>query len=128
MNRLCRVVVIIAAATLAWSQTGKYAGHLPPVGREGAVDVIVRYRTPPNQQTLTRLDQYRATRRRDLGLLHSSAITIPAAELDKLAADPEVESIAPDLTIAATDFNGQPDYGWMTAMSITSPRATLPYD
>ena len=95
----------------------------------GAADVIVRFKPSPDHVGHQRFLHHGALHKRSLGLIGAEVFTAKQEDLALLAADPEVEYIGPDHPVHATaTLPSTPDYGWMTALGVSSITATLPYD
>jgi len=112
-----------------------FGAALPPIlkgafesANDGYVDVIVRFKATPDNVGQQRFMQHGARARGTLPLIGGRIYSVPAKDVDFLAADPDVQYLAPDRQIFPTGFNGTPDYGWMTALNVTDPDAQLPYD
>ncbi len=60
------------------------------------VDVIVQYKHRPTTAQHRRVANFGGRFRKQLGLINAGSYSVPAGNLEALAADPEITSIAPD--------------------------------
>src|SRR5882762_2118039 len=91
---------------LVLALTVVHAQQLTPSAEADRVNVIVRFRESPDQAGLRRLVARGGQHQRSLELIRGAVFSVNSADLDLIAADPDVESIAIDHPIAATDFSG----------------------
>jgi serine protease AprX len=120
-TRLRYAAILILLSCSAFAQQSRFQIQEAVSNSDaGTVDVIVRFRPSPDQVGLKRFLDRGAQHKRDLGLIRASVLTVKTKDLDLLAADPEVEMISPDYRLSATGFTGGPDYGWMTALGVSS--------
>jgi serine protease AprX len=94
------IVLAILAAPTTWARNPKIQREVE-TGEE-TVRVIVRYRQAPGQDEEGRVKGRRGTVHHRLDLIRGHAIEVPASELESLAADPGVESIAADQPVFAS--------------------------
>ncbi|MGD1098515.1 MAG: hypothetical protein ABSB35_41865 [Bryobacteraceae bacterium] len=100
-------------------------------GSDDSMDVIVRFKNSQDQVGQRRFVERGAIHKRSLELVNAHVYTVKSRDLNLLASDPEVEYLGPDHPLQATGNAPtltQPDYGWMTALGVTSPTATLKWD
>src|SRR6185295_18565392 len=118
MPRIAAVLISLASCEFALGQHTKLDRDLLGNDPDKALDVIVRYKSAAQDVAETRASTRGATLRHKLPLLHASALSMSRRDLELLAADPEVEYIAPDRQVQATAFSGTEDYGWMAVTGI----------
>ena len=92
------------------------------------VDVIVRFKPSPDNVGHHRFAAHGATHKASLSVIGAHVYTVNSRDLNLLSADPDVEYIGPDHKLQATATTLAPDYGWMTALGVSSITATLPWD
>ena len=126
--RTAAVLISLAFCKFALGQHTKLDKDLLRTDPDKAENVIVRYKSAAQDVVAARELPPGATLRHKLPLLHASALSISRRDLELLAADSEVEYIAPDRQVQATAFSGTEDYGWMAVTGIYSPTGSLPYD
>ena len=112
-------VIVLTGALACYAQGG-----------DSRVDVIVQYRSTPTAAHHNRVMARGGQLKHNLGLIRGAHYSIPADQLNELATDPDVEHISVDheLRSTGTALPSLPDYGWMTALGVSSSKATLPYD
>src|SRR5450631_1278350 len=120
-------ILTVLTASSADAQSAKIHGLLKTLNPEQTVDVIVRHRDVPGGADMLRYSRL-ARLKGSLSLVRSSVFTMKAKDIEQLADDPNVETIAPDQPVTASTFVGGPDYGWMTALDISNSFGTLAYD
>src|SRR5579864_8858408 len=127
-----RTAVVWLSLTLgefALGQHPKLHPELLGTDADEVVNVIVRYKpdkTSAQDAVDTRMSTRGAILRHKLPLLHAASFSMSRRDLELLAADPEVEYVAPDRRVRATAFRGTADYGWMAVTGIYAPSGTLP--
>ena len=122
---------LLLSAGLILAAQPKLAPELELAADEQIVNVIVRFRQTPDDALVRRLEWRGARHKQQLASIRSAVFSAKARDLALLAADPDVEFIAPDRVVQATgntSFTGGADYGWMTVTGLSTPTATLPYD
>jgi serine protease AprX len=92
------------------------------------IDVIVQFKSGVRADNRRKVTDRGGLVKRQLRLVQGGAFRLPAEQMYLLADDPEVEFISPDRPVRGTAFTGTADYGWVTALSLTSSNASLPYD
>ena len=80
----------------------KIAAELEASDPNAVVDVIVHYNSAPDSKKAAKVKQNHGQEKRRFPLINSSVVAIPAKDLAGLAADDEVEYIAPDREVAVT--------------------------
>lgn len=111
-------VIVLASALACYAQSGD----------SGLVDVIVQYRSMPTEAHHNRVMARGGQLKHNLGLIRGAHYSIPADQLNQLVTEPEVEHVSVDhpLRSTANALPSMPDYGWMIALGVSSPKATLP--
>lgn len=106
MKHDCRISVLLALGVVCGFAAGpKVAPDLANIPLDKTVDVIVRYRVQPTIRHHQLMVEKGGLWRHHLELVRSEAYTFPAAHLQDLSDDPDVEYIAPDRPLKATlDF------------------------
>ena len=116
-------VLLLATASVIWSQPAYISAELRSLDAHSAVDVIVRFKHTPSE------DQHRLVRQRggvyngDLRLVEGALYSQPASAIESLAQDPEVVSISPDrevhgaldLAVPTVGADIAFSYGWTGA-------------
>src|SRR4051794_15665920 len=95
-------LVILLTATLGLAADRKVAPDLKNLSPDQAVNVIVRYSHPPQQQHRLTAERHGGKLKRNLELVNSAAYSVPASSLEALSQDPDVDYIAPDRPVAST--------------------------
>ena len=93
-TRLSAVVLLVASSS--WAQNPKLHSDLAGVSPNEVVRVIVQYRHHPGPFQKERTLALRGRVHYELDLINAHAISLNAGDLETLAADPEVQSIALD--------------------------------
>jgi serine protease AprX len=122
------LVSVNLVTAVARGQNVKIAPELLQVDPESSVDVIVQLRQAAREEGLTRLIGRGARYNRKLSVIRSSVLSVKALEIGALSDDPDVEYIARDHQVRATEFSGTADYGWMAVSGIDERYGRLPYD
>ncbi|HEY3742088.1 MAG TPA: S8 family peptidase [Bryobacteraceae bacterium] len=104
----------------------------PEVNRLGASGhpshVIVQFREGVEAASYGRFSR-QVKYHKSLEMIRSAVYEIRGQDdLQALAADPDVEYIAPDRAISSTAYSGPPDYAWMQTLGITSTFGTAAFD
>jgi hypothetical protein len=92
------------------------------------VDVIVKFKDVASDSNINKVASHGPKHKVSLNLLRSAAFNARRRDLVDVANDPAVEAITPDYEIRGSAFSGSPDYGWMSALQLSSATGTLPYD
>ena len=102
--KLCTRIALLSvlAAGLLFSANPKIARDLTGLDPDTSVDVILRYKTPPTDEHVRRVQDRGGRVHRSLGMLRGLASTVNASSLEDLAADPNVEFVGRDHQVKAT--------------------------
>ena len=109
MGRIRRTVLltlILALSIPAFARDKKVAADLPQTGA-AAMDVIVQFTASPTQRHHNKVTGRGGKIKRDLCLVNGLHASMTPAQVDALAADPEVTHISPDRPLFSTG-NGSP--------------------
>lgn len=121
-------VAIFLAAGSSFAAHPKIAADLITNSRDKTVDVIVQYKHAPTPAHDAKVRSLGGVHKHGFEMIRSGHYSMPAAKLQALADDPEVEFIHPDREVTGTAFAGKVDYRWMTATGTSSIHGSLPYD
>jgi len=109
------LLLILALAIPAAAGNRKVASDLPQSGND-PVDVIIQFTTPPKQKHYDKVSQHGGTVKHDLSVVNGLHASMTPAQLNELAADPEVTHISPDRSLTGHLNNGAPavnaPYAW----------------
>ena len=129
MPRTKIIALGLLATCLAQGASLKLASQLRGLDPNSTVDVIVQYRRTPTVANHDRAAAAGGLLLHSLPSIRAAHYSITAQQLEQLSEDPDVLHISPDHELRATATTPTiPDYGWMTALGISSPTATLPWD
>src|SRR5579859_1617533 len=95
------LTILFLTGTL-WAQNPKVDPALAHAAPQEVVRVIVQYRDVPNPSKNEHVLTLGGSIRQALELVRGHAISLPAAQLERLAADPDVEAIVPDHPVSAS--------------------------
>ncbi|HEX4593440.1 MAG TPA: hypothetical protein VH157_04150, partial [Bryobacteraceae bacterium] len=102
MKRLLIVLLCVATANVARSETQKLAPDVRNVDRDASIDVIVQYRTPPAETHHNKITGRGGVLNGSLEIVNGAHYSIPARLLEELAADPDVLYVTPDRPVHST--------------------------
>ena len=105
---------VVASLLLACVAVGQ-----PP--SNDSMSVIVRFKQSFKTMGHQSLSRRGAQHKTELPLIGASVYEMNVEEYRRLATDPDVELLAPDMPVTATAFSGTLDYGWVTAFNQTQP-------
>ena len=97
------------------------SGQSPNDNSSDSISVIVRFKQGANTSSRQTLSKRGAQHKTELPLIGASVFELTLDEYQRLATDPNVELLAPDMPVSATGFSGTLDYGWVTAFGQTNP-------
>src|SRR4051812_42294667 len=109
--------VLFFLPVLCNAKSPKIAQDLANVNANSKVDVIVQFKTPPDNQQRARVNQLGGTVQADLGLINGMLISVPANALEGLANNPNVVYISPDRQVNATLDYANPTVGAQVAFA-----------
>ena len=117
MRSALAALIALSVATLSQANDAKLSPELQRLAPERTVDVIVQYKQAPTAAHHARVVAAGGEFKRGLEIIRGAHYSIPAAQLEKLSNDPDVEFVSPDRAVFATavpPYTGNPDYGWRT--------------
>lgn len=95
MNVTKSLTILLMAAPV-WAAHPKIDPELSALPSGDVVRVIVQYRQNPDESKADRVHALRGRLNRKLELIRANAVSVSRSELENLAADPDVDSIALD--------------------------------
>src|ERR1700746_531219 len=99
MRKPVLLTIVLALAIPAVSANKKVAPDLARDGK-GPVDVIIQFRTPPNQKHYDKVRTHGGTVTQELSLVNGLEASMPRGQVDHLATDPDVVYISPNRVLA----------------------------
>src|ERR1035441_10663471 len=113
-------LLTMITAAFGFAGNNKLSPDLQSASPDGQVDVIVHYKVQPQARHHARVAQMGGTLKRTLEVVSSAAYTTPAARLQDVASDPDVDYITPDRRVQGmldyaeptTNANIALQYGW----------------
>jgi serine protease AprX len=122
------LALLVALATSSTClAAAKMDSELERLDSSAVADVIVQFRDGAPSAVTGRIMARGGVPQRSLQVIHAVHYRIPAASLAALASDPDIEFIHPNRPVAASDFSGTVDYGWMSTLGFTSNTQTSPW-
>jgi serine protease AprX len=88
--------ILTLSASLAFASNPKLSQDLEDADQNSTVDVIVKYKSGPNNAKTSDVTRRGGKENKRLALVKGSAYSMPASALSDLAADADVEYIVPD--------------------------------
>jgi serine protease AprX len=114
-NKFPLLFAILGLVIPAAAANRKAANDLPQSGND-PVDIIIQFTTPPTQKHYHKVSQRGGTVKHDLSVVNGLQASMTPAQLNELAADPEVTHISPDRKLTGHLNNGAPavnaPYAW----------------
>jgi serine protease AprX len=106
-SKLARILIALLLVAGLCQAESKISSDLPRDAHSN-VNVIVRFRHAPEGADHERMYMRGAALRHDLHFINADAYSLPASELENLAADPDVEYISADRQIhGALDYSAE---------------------
>ncbi len=102
------ISILLLSVGLVFAGSPKVARDLQNKKPGERVDVIVQFKDAPTAKQHDKVKSRRGTMKAELGLVQGGAYSLPAEELESLAADPDVAFISPDREVKATLDNATP--------------------
>src|SRR5438094_927133 len=96
MRKLTSALFLCAIAALGTASAQKLSPELAASDPHASVKVIVQWRQRPNDSSHRKVTRRGGHLRRSYKNINSAAYSIPAAALQDLANDPEIEYVGPD--------------------------------
>ena len=96
------LVVFLAAASLCFGQRRRVSPDLAARDPQAVVNVIIRYKQPPQSRHVDAVVRRGGRHLGTLGLVNGAVYSVPANALAELANDPDVAYISPDRPVKAT--------------------------
>jgi serine protease AprX len=125
---LVLVSLVLTTCSACLTAANKISPELERLDSTALADVIVQFRDGATPVVHERIVGLGGVLHRSLDLIRGAHYRIPAGMLTELAMDPDVEFIHPNRRVAASDFSGTVDYGWMSTVGFTSNWQTLAWD
>jgi serine protease AprX len=101
--------ILTLSASLAFASNPKLSQDLEDADPNSTVDVIVKYKSGPNNAKTSDVTRRGGKENKRLPLVKGSAYSMPASALSDLTADAEVEYIVPDRRLRAADDGQSPN-------------------
>ena len=120
MKRTVLLTLILGLAIPAAARNKKVAPDVAQSGND-SMDVIVQFRTSPTQKHYDKIGNRGGRVMHDLSVVNGLHASMTPAQVDALAADPEVTHISPDRPLHSTSKSNSNN------TSIGSPTAVLDY-
>ncbi len=105
------ISILLLSVGLAVAGSPKVARDLQNKKPGERVDVIVQFKDAPTAKQHDKVKSRRGTMKAELGLVKGGAYSLPAEELESLAADPDVAYISPDLEVTPAMDYSRPTIG-----------------
>ena len=99
---LFATTLVLGAVATVWGKDEKLAPEFLQNSVRGNVDVIVRYKSAPLEKQHAKVAKGGGALKSKFDLIQSGHYSVPAAMLEELANDPDVEFVSPDRTVRGT--------------------------